>query len=147
MEVSAQVHTYEVSLKWDHETDNGILRSGNKMPLLFGTPPEFGGSENNWSPEHLLAASVSSCYTTTFLHFAKLLKISIVSFRITARAEFEKKEVGFEAVRYILRPVVELHGNPGQHVLDNLFAKVKKYCFVSNSVKGEIEVDPTVING
>ena len=147
MEVSTPVHTYEVSLKWDHETNNGILRSGDRMPLLFSPPSEFGGSETTWSPEHLLAASVSSCYATTFIHFAKLLKVTIVNFRIAAKVEFEKKEIGFEGVRYILRPVVELHRNPGQTVLDNLFAKAKKYCFVSNSVKGKIIVEPSVING
>jgi len=144
MEVVAKAHTYEVKLKWDHETDSGIARSGDRMPLIFGLPPEFGGSENTWSPEHLLAASVASCYSTTFLHFARLLKIDVTDFRISAKVDFEKGTAGFVATRIVLRPVVELHHNPGQYVLDNLFAKARKYCFVSNSLKSELVVEPHV---
>jgi organic hydroperoxide reductase OsmC/OhrA len=141
------INTYEVSLKWDYETDSGIARSENRMPFLFGPPPEFGGTETTWSPEHLLCASVASCYTTTFLHFAKLLKVQLTGFRISAKAEFEKRNIGLEAVRFILRPIIELHADPGQHVLENLLEKAKKHCFISNSVKGEIIVDPSILNG
>src|SRR5688572_5492754 len=74
METVTSVHIYNVNMKWDPETGTGLGRSGNRMPLVFGPPPEFGGTEATWSPEHLLAAAVSSCYTNTFLHFARLLK-------------------------------------------------------------------------
>jgi organic hydroperoxide reductase OsmC/OhrA len=147
MEVTTQVHKFDVSLKWDYETDSGIARAGSRMPLLFGPPPEFGGTELTWSPEHLLAASVASCYITTFMSFAKRMKVIVTDFRISCKTEFEKKENGFEATRYLLRPLVEIHGNPGQQALDNLFEKAKKYCFISNSVKGEIVIEPNILNG
>ena len=148
MEVTTLVHKFDVALKWDYETDNGIARAGNRMPLLFGAPPEFGGTELTWSPEHLLAASVASCYVTTFMSFAKRMKVTITDFRISCKVEFTKgEEGGFEATRYVLRPLVELHGNPEQQILDSLFEKAKKYCFISNSVKGEIIIEPNVLNG
>jgi len=147
MEVAEQIHSYDVKLKWDHETASGIARSGKRMPLLFGPPPEFGGDEISWSPEHLLAASVASCYSTTFLSFARLLKVTVTDFRISAKADFEKRANGFEATRMVLRPVVALHHKPAQSVLDNLFAKAKKYCFVSNSLKCEVVVEPNILHG
>ncbi len=147
MEVTTQVHKFDVSLKWDYESDSGIARAGNRMPLLFGSPPEFGGTDSTWSPEHLLAAAVASCYITTFMSLAKKMKVTVTDFRISCKVEFEKKEIGFEATRFILRPLVVLHHNPGQHILENLFEKAKKYCFISNSVKGEIIVEPNVLNG
>jgi len=147
MEVAEKVHTFNVSLKWDYETNSGLARSESRMPLLFGPPPEFGGAEMNWSPEHLITASLAGCYMNTFIHFAKLLKVTITNIRVTAKAEFEKKQHGFEATRYIIRPVVEFHNTPGQYVIDNLFQKAKKYCIISNSVKGEVCVEPNVITG
>ena len=147
MQVAEQVHSFDVKLKWDHETSIGLARSGDRMPLLFGPPPEFGGNETSWSPEHLLAASVASCYATTFLHFARLLKITVTDFRVSGRADFEKRTNGLEATRIVLRPVVALHHKPIQSVLDNLFAKAKKYCFVSNSLKCEVVVEPNVLQG
>jgi organic hydroperoxide reductase OsmC/OhrA len=146
METTTQVHTYDVSLNWENKTGNGIATSGVRTPLLFGPPPEFGGAENTWSPEHLLATSVAACYTTTFLHFARLLKVSLLNFSISCKVEFTKQEIGFEATRYHLQPVVKLDHNPGQNILDSLFAKAKKYCFISNSVKGEIEIKPIILN-
>ena len=147
METAISVHTFNVNMKWDPETGTGMGRSGNRMPLVFGPPPEFGGTEFTWSPEHLLAAAVSSCYTNTFLHFARLLKLSVTVFRIAAHVDFEKGKAGFEATRFVLRPVIAFHHIPSQTVLDDLFAKAKKYCFVSNSVKGSITVEPHVLQG
>jgi organic hydroperoxide reductase OsmC/OhrA len=146
MEVATQLHKFDVSLKWDYETDNGLVRAGNRMPVLVGSPPEFGGTDMVWSPEHLLATAVASCYVTTFLSFAKRMRVTVTGFRISCKVEFEKREVGFEAARYYLRPVIELHHNPGQHILDNLLEKAKKYCFISNSVKGEVIVDPSILS-
>ena len=147
MEVTTQVHKFDVSLKWDSETDSGLARAGNRMPLLFGSPPEFGGTDLTWSPEHLLAASIASCYITTFMSFAKRMKVTVTDFNISCNSEFEKRRNGFEATRFILHPIVELHGNPEQQILDNLFEKTKKYCFISNSVKGEIIVEPKILIG
>ena len=91
MEVATKVHKFDVSLKWDYESDSGIARAGNRMPLLVGPPPEFGGTESTWSPEHLLAASVASCYVTTFLSLEKNMKVTVTAMRISCMVEFEKK--------------------------------------------------------
>ena len=99
MEAITQVHKFDVSLNWEIEAGKGNAKSGSRPTFEYGPPPEFGGKENTWSPEHLLAASVATCYTTTFMHFAKLLKISVRKFDISCQAEFTKKESGFEATR------------------------------------------------
>jgi len=147
MSVAEQVLSFEVKMKWDHETSSGLARSGSRMPLVIGSPPEFGGSETNWSPEHLLTASVASCYATTFLHFARLLKVTVHDFRISGRTDFEKRTNGLEATRVVLRPVVSFHRMPEQSMLDNLLAKAKKYCFISNSIKCEVVVEPNILQG
>jgi organic hydroperoxide reductase OsmC/OhrA len=141
------IHSFDVKLKWDHESDTGLVQSGGRMPVVFGPPPEFGGNETSWSPEHLLVASVASCYVTTFIHFARLLKITVIGFRISGRADFEKGKNGLEATRIVLNPVVAWNPKPAQEVMDNLFTKAKKYCFVSNSLKCEVLVEPDVLQG
>lgn len=146
MEVTTQVHKFDVSLNWEFASGQGKVESGIRIPLDFGPPPEFGGKENTWSAEHLLAASIATCYTTTFMHFARLLKISVKKFDISCQAEFTKKESGFEATRYNLTPVIDFVNIPEQIQIDSLLAKAKKYCFISNSVKGEVVVTPLFKN-
>src|SRR5438128_9174233 len=114
MEVLSLTHVYDVSLNWNANAYDGTVQSGSRFPLHFGPPPEFGGPENLWSPEHLLAASVATCYTTTFMHFAKLLNVKVSRFTITCVTEFKKQTIGFEATHYLLRPVAELKNDPGQ---------------------------------
>ena len=146
MEVATKVkHEFAVSLKWDEEAHNGIARSGNKMPVLFSAPIEFGGTDVVWSPEHLLAASLSSCYTTTFFYFARLLKVDVKSFNLDVKMDIEKEGSGpFSATKFTLRPHIVFNTLPVQAVIDNLLSKAKRYCIISNSVKGEIVVEPEV---
>jgi organic hydroperoxide reductase OsmC/OhrA len=140
----AVAHSFDVALKWDDETHSGSAYAGSRMPVFFGAPPEFGGTDAVWSPEHLLAASLASCYATTFSHFAKLLKVSISDFHISCKAEFEKGKTGFAATRFVISPSVKIANPVTPEILDNLFEKAKKYCLISNSVKGEILVEPSV---
>jgi len=138
-------HTYEVNLSWDTEQDQALLRAGNRMPILVSAPPEFNGTDTVWSPEHLICASLTSCYVTTFMYFAKLLKVRIRDIKVNATVEIEKEgKAVFEAKRFVLHPSVEFETSPGEHIVDNLLDKAKRYCIISNSVKGEVVVEPSV---
>jgi organic hydroperoxide reductase OsmC/OhrA len=147
MEVATKVgHQYSVSLKWDNESQNGVAIAGKRMPILFAPPPEFGGTDKLWSPEHLLAASLSSCYATTFFYFSKLLKVDVRSFHLEVIMEVEKDVTGiFTATRFTLRPHIEFGIKQGQAMINNLLSKAKRYCIISNSVKGEIVVLPEMM--
>ena len=139
-------HTYSATLNWDKEHNYGILSSGTRMPVLFAPPVEFGGTDTVWSPEQMLASSVATCYMTTLLHFAKILKVRIDDIHVNVKMEIEKQQgVGFVATRFQLHPVIKFHSGIDSHVTDDLLSKAKRYCIVSNSVKGEIEVHPEVI--
>lgn len=143
--IKDNTHTYSASLKWDNETNHGIMSSGTRMPVLFAPPVEFGGTDTVWSPEQLLASSVATCYLTTFLHFSRLLKVRIDDIHVNVKMEIEKqKGMGFVATKYFLHPVIKFHSSISQHIVDDLLSKAKRYCIVSNSVKGEIVVNPEV---
>ena len=144
MTVSTLANNYQASFKWDHEINAGISFSDNKSPILFSPPVEYGGNDSTWSPEHLLLASVGGCYMTTFMHFSKLLKVTILAFHLSGKISFEKKDNGLEVSKIILNPKISLKNHPGQHVLDNLFEKAKKYCVISNSLKATLVVEPFI---
>ncbi len=138
-------HTYDVNLVWDVEQEQALLRAGNRMPILVSAPPEFNGSDTVWSPEHLILASLTSCYVTTFMYFAKLLKVKVRDLKVSGKVEIEKEGKGmFEATRFILHPSIDFQNDPGAHIVENLLDKAKRYCIVSNSVKGEVIVEPSV---
>ncbi len=138
-------HTFDVNLVWDIDQDQALLRAGNRMPILVAAPAEFNGNDSVWSPEHLILASISSCYVTTFMYFAKLLKVKVRNLKVSGKVEVEKEGKGmFEAKTFILNPVIDFHNDPGTHIIENLLDKAKRYCIISNSVKGEVIVEPSI---
>ena len=143
--VKATSHTFDVALQWDKISQSGVIRTGNRMPVLFAAPPEFNGTDTVWSPEHLLVASISSCYLTTFNYFAQLLRVELKDIRVRGEVEIEKVSGGgFWAKAYRIYPEIEFANTPDPHVIDNLLSKAKRYCIVSNSVKGEVIVEPQI---
>jgi organic hydroperoxide reductase OsmC/OhrA len=148
MEVATKVqHIFSVSVNREVNKCDNIVSSGQRAPLTITPPPEFGGKDLEWSPEHLLAAAVASCYSNTFFHFARLLKIKIENFSVKIEMEVEKEEKDpFTASRFILYPRIIFAETVHQSMIDNLLEKTKKYCIISNSVKGKVIVRADIKN-
>jgi len=141
------VHSFNVEMKWNIETGNGTMTSGRRMPVCFAPPVEFGGTDAVWSPEQLLASAVASCYMTTFLHFAKMLKIKIRDFYVDVKMEIEKKDkLGFKATKYLVHPEISFETRQDEQTILDLLSKAKRYCIISNSVNGDISVEPIIKN-
>jgi organic hydroperoxide reductase OsmC/OhrA len=146
MEVASKVqHTFSVSLNWDIVENKAIVNSGKRIPLVVTPPPEFGGADSEWSPEHLLAASLTSCYATTFFYFARLFKIKVKNFSLEAEMEVEKDDQGpFSTTRFILHPQIEFGGNVSNELVTKILEKTKKYCIITNSVKAQEVIDAKI---
>ena len=77
-------HYYNVTIQWSKDR-RGMMCSPelkeSSTPangcIEVATPPEFPkGIAGIWSPEHLLTASVVSCFMTTFLAIAENFKLA-----------------------------------------------------------------------
>ena len=146
METAVKVqHTFSVALQWDNSANAAVLSAGNRMPLVVTSPAEFGGTDAAWSPEHLLAASLTSCYSTTFFYFARLFKVKVQSFSIDADLEIEKEDKEpFKASRFVLRPHIKFDRAVSEDVIEKILDKTKKYCIISNSLTGEEIIEPVI---
>src|SRR5688572_10513898 len=104
METIVKPLTYEYSslTKWNTEHEHAILTAGERMPVLVAPPAEFNGTDMVWSPEHLLASSVATCYLTTFLYFAGLFKLKVNDIQVNVSMNLEKLNGSFIATKYAL---------------------------------------------
>ena len=64
------VYYYATEVEWSSEKA-GLLYGPSLPAIVFGAPPEFKGREGQWTPEHLLVASVNACFMLTFLAVAE----------------------------------------------------------------------------
>ncbi|HET8563422.1 MAG TPA: OsmC family protein [Candidatus Binatia bacterium] len=136
------VYYYESVVDWKSERD-GELTAQNLPSIPVSAPPEFKGHEGKWTPEHLFVASVNTCFMMTFLAIAETSKLSIVSFCSTAKGKLEKVQgSGFQITEIAIKPRVVISSSEDLQRATRILTKAKENCFVSNSIKSAVKLEP-----
>lgn len=82
-------HQYHVSA--NAETEGNVVLRADDLPQLISAPPaQFGGPGDQWSPEHLLVASVADCFILTFRAVAQASKLAWSSLDASAEGVLER---------------------------------------------------------
>src|SRR5262245_55723977 len=85
---------FPIATEWRGGRMVDVSRPG-KRELRVVTPPEFrNGIPDQWSPEDLLVAAVSSCYVLTLTAIADRLRTPIDTVRVEAAGHLEKNRRG-----------------------------------------------------
>jgi organic hydroperoxide reductase OsmC/OhrA len=94
-------------------------------------------------PEQLFVASLSACHMLWFLGLASAKKLTVNRYVDDAEGLLEKNSEGRMAItRVTLRPEVEFVVPPLPAVLAELHHKAHEKCFIANSVRTEVIVEP-----
>ena len=96
-------------------------------------------------PEQAFAASVSACHMLWFLDFAARAGFQVEAYRDEAEATLATDPEGRQMVtRVVLRPDVTFVGErrPTPDELAHLHHQAHDACFIANSVKSEVLIEP-----
>jgi organic hydroperoxide reductase OsmC/OhrA len=95
-------------------------------------------------PEQAFVAAISSCHMLWFLHIACSAKLVVDRYVDNAVGTLEKNAEGKLAItRVTLRPTVTFGGTqPDADKVRALHAQAHEKCFIANSVKTEVLVEP-----
>lgn len=77
-------HRYTVRL------EDGQLIAPPRAPIAAGPPPQFGGTDEVWSPEELLVAAALSCLWTTFEAYARRDQLAVHGWTGTGTAVLDR---------------------------------------------------------
>jgi organic hydroperoxide reductase OsmC/OhrA len=122
----------------DWQFDAGITVRGSAAPAYLG-------SESCVDPEEAFVASLSSCHMLTFLAIASKKRYIVDGYRDEAVGVLAKDAAGRLAVTHVtLRPAVQFSGEkqPSPDELRLLHDQAHHACFIANSVKTEVSVEP-----
>lgn len=134
-------HHYEVRL--EGRESGAVLLAPPRPWLLGGAPAEYGGSDDWWSPEHLLLASVSLCLRATFEALARLKHLEVVHYEATARGVLDRTPSGPAFTWLVV--AVELTVPPEEAArARTLLEKAKQHCIISNTLKLPVQLQATV---
>ena len=137
---------YETEIEWTGARD--LKLTSAKLPAIgAGAPPEFKGREGVWAPEHLFVAALNSCYSLTLLAVAEFSKIALVSLSSSAKGKLEKVQGGgYQVTEIVVKPRVVLASANDLARMPRILEKAKENCFVSNSIKSAIKIEPEVFH-
>ena len=121
----------------------GIQVPGNAAPENV---PQAAAGAPGADPEQTFVASISACHMLWFLHLACTREHVVERYRDAASGVLEKNAEGREAItRVTLRPVITFSGTPPTpEQFAKLHDKAHQRCFIANSVKTRIILEPRI---
>lgn len=140
-------HDYEVQIV-STGTRSGILDAeGDGLPSLYvASPPEFGGPEGVWSPEHLYVAAIASCLMTTFRAIAEVAKLDVIEYSDSAVGHMQRGDDRLYSIdNVILRPKVVIGEDSDLDKARSLLMKAESICLISRSVNTEVAMEAQLL--
>lgn len=148
---------YHATIEWKRETADFDYKTYNRTHALSfeggvrvpgsaapGNVPRSARGAPGVDPEQAFVASLSSCHMLWFLHLAADAKLVVERYVDEATGVLEKDAAGrMVMTRVALRPVVTYSGRtPTAQEHRQLHERAHHECYIANSVKSEVTVEP-----
>jgi organic hydroperoxide reductase OsmC/OhrA len=128
--------TYSRMHEWRFES--GVAVPGRASPSNI---PKTAPSAPGIDPEEAFIASLSSCHMLWFIHLALQRKFVVDRYVDEAVGVLDKNWMS----QVTLRPIVSFSGKaPSNDEHRALHHKAHEKCFIANSVKTEVRVEPRI---
>jgi len=145
---------HKVSIDWRRETPDFAYESYNRdhrwcfdcgLTVQASSAPAYLGNTACVDPEEAFVASLSSCHMLTFLAIAAKKRFMVESYHDEATGILAKNAEGRLAMTVVtLRPKVVFGGDtiPTPQELEKLHDQAHHHCFIANSVKTQVVIQP-----
>lgn len=126
---------YAIALE-KHDGSPMEVTAAHRPRLVVGPPPEFGGSDVWWSPEHLLVSALASCMTATFFAAVERERatLRIGAYGCRAHGVLDRVDGHIAFSEMLLAIDVKVAAGEVERVR-RLLEEAKKHCFVANTLR------------
>ena len=140
---------HKITLKWfkgdvpftyQTYTRNHNITFKDGAPQIFSAAGVYLGDPSKGDPEDMLVAALSSCHMLSFLAICARKRITVEAYDDEAVGFLEKEGGKLWVTRVILRPKIRCDADAA--TLDALHHQAHEECFIANSVKTEVTVEP-----
>lgn len=145
---------HRITVRWERTTvdfdtrtfdRNHVIEYDGGEHVRASTGPDYGGDPACVDPEQGIVGALASCHMLTFLTVAAIRKLVVDRYEDAAYAEVGKNADGKMMVsRMVLRPRVVFGGpvQPDAATVAALHEKAHANCFIANSVRSEVLIEP-----
>jgi organic hydroperoxide reductase OsmC/OhrA len=130
---------YKAKTTWT-SARRGLLSAVEKPNIVVGSPPEFKGEPDVWTPEELLVGSLNTCIMLTFLSLAQARGLTPAAYESEAEGLLENAEGKFRITEVTVRPHVTVNGEGELERAREIMERAEGECFISNSVKSQVKI-------
>jgi organic hydroperoxide reductase OsmC/OhrA len=119
---------------------------GAKAPIAGSSDPSFLGDPARWSPEELLAASISACHMLWYLHLCSEGGVIVTDYTDDAEALLLAEGGGDgRMASTVLRPQVTIAAGSDAARAKELHHEAHARCFIANACAMPVTVEPTIV--
>jgi organic hydroperoxide reductase OsmC/OhrA len=150
----ARVHRYTALCAWQGSTAAGYeayerTHEAKAPPapatLQLSSDPAFRGDPALLNPEQLLVLAAASCQLLSFLAVAARARIDVIEYRDNAEGEMPEDNPPMRITRITLRPRINIRGDVDEARIRHLVDVAHRECFIANSLKTEVVIEPKVM--
>lgn len=150
--MAGAVHRYAARCSWAGSTAAGYdaydrTHRADAPPaavdLTLSSDPSFGGDPSLLNPEQLVVLAASSCQMLSFLAVAARARLDVVAYEDEAEAVMPEDDRPVRITRITLRPRIVVRGGVGEDRLRHLCEVAHRECFIANSLRTDVVVEPS----
>jgi organic hydroperoxide reductase OsmC/OhrA len=153
--VSTHTHTYAITCAWHGSTALGydnydrthtvdVADGTADTQVTLTSDPAFHGDPALLNPEELLVMAASSCQLLSFLAVAARARVDVIEYRDTADGTMPGDLRPMWITQIALHPRITVRGDVSEDRVRHLCEVAHSECFIANSVRTEITVEPTI---
>ncbi len=146
-------HAYPFSISWsgstlaDPYTRDATASAAGKASIPLSSAAEYAGNGDRWNPEDLLGTALATCHMLTFLALCAKTRTEVLSYEDRAESVLDTVDKVTSIVEIRLRPAIRVAKGTDAAKVKELFEKAHKYCFVANSIKSKVTMEPDIVEG
>ena len=145
-------HRYETRLRWtgstglgwDHYDREHTATAPPAEQEVRLTTGESQGDAAVLNPEQLVVMAASSCQMLMFLHLAAKARIDVLEYTDEATGLMPLDEEPMRIQEITLQPRIVIAGEASEERIAKLVEQAHGYCYIANSLNGEVVLEPRV---
>lgn len=109
----------------------------------YGVPPQFGGQDGKTSPEELIMAALSACFSMTFGFICDKRKVGVSGVEMHAECQADRIKGKLQLTSITLKPHISVQENneKTQQEVKKALERAEQLCLIANSIRGNVELN------
>lgn len=149
--VIEMAHLYPLTITWtgntlvDPYSRDAVTSAAGKVAIPVSSAAEYAGNGLRWNPEDLLGSALATCHMLTFLALCAKAKVEVTRYEDSAVSVLDTIEKETSVTEIHLNPTIRVTPGTSKAKVEDLFHKAHKYCFVANSIKSKVVMNPRIL--